>query len=58
MRKQGLVSVARGLTHFCLSPEVGRRLEPLGNVRMQIAEAPRLEEVLALIDATAAQLQR
>ena len=31
MRKQGLATVARGLTHFCLSPEVARRLEPLGN---------------------------
>ena len=57
MRKQGLAGVARGLTHFCLSPEVGRRLEPLGKLRMQIAEVPRLEEVLALIDAAAAQLQ-
>ena len=56
MRKQGLASVARGLTHFCLSPEVARRLEPPGTLRTQIAEAPRLEEVLALVDAVAAQL--
>ena len=55
MRKQGLATVARGLTHFCLSPAVARRLELLGNLRMQIAEAPRLEAALALIDAAAAQ---
>jgi len=57
MRKQGLATVAHGLAHFCLSAEVARRLEPLGKVRTQIAEAPRLEEVLALIDAVAAQLE-
>ncbi|HEU4380534.1 MAG TPA: uroporphyrinogen-III synthase [Hyphomicrobiaceae bacterium] len=57
MRRQGLASVARGLVHFCLSREVARRLEALGKVRMQIAEAPRLEEVLALVDAVAPQSQ-
>ena len=57
MRKQGLATVARGLTHFCLSPAVARRLEPLGPLRTQVAEAPRLEVVLALIDAAAAQSQ-
>jgi hypothetical protein len=41
--------------HFCLSQAVARRLQPLGLVRTEIAEAPRLEEVLALIDETAAQ---
>jgi uroporphyrinogen-III synthase len=56
MRKQGLATVARALTHFCLSPAVARRLEPLGALRTQVAEAPQLEEVLALIDAAAAQL--
>jgi uroporphyrinogen-III synthase len=55
MRKQGLASVARGLVHFCLSQAVARRLQPLGAVRTEIAEAPRLEEVLALIDAAAAK---
>lgn len=56
MRKQGLASVARGLTHFCLSEAVAKRLEPLGAVRALIADAPRLEEVLAQIDAAAARL--
>jgi uroporphyrinogen-III synthase len=55
MRKQGLASVARGLMHFCLSPAVARRIEPLGTVRVQIADTPRLQEVLALIDAAAPQ---
>jgi uroporphyrinogen-III synthase len=56
MRKQGLAAVARALVHFCLSQAIARRLEPLGAVKTEIAEAPRLEEVLALIDATAAKL--
>ena len=55
MRKQGLASVARGLVHFCLSEAIARRLQPLGAVRSEIADAPRLEEVLALIDAAAAK---
>jgi uroporphyrinogen-III synthase len=58
MRKQGLTSVARRLTHFCLSDAIARRLGPLGDVRSEIAETPRLEEVLALIDAAAARLAR
>jgi uroporphyrinogen-III synthase len=55
MKKHGLASVARRLTHFCLSDAIARRLEPLGAVPMETAEAPRLEEVLALIDAAAAR---
>jgi uroporphyrinogen-III synthase len=55
MHKHGLTSVARRLTHFCLSDAIARRLQPLGAVPTEIAEAPRLEEVLALIDATAAK---
>lgn len=54
MRKHGLVSIARGLPHFCLSEAVARRLEPLGGVQALVAEAPRLEEVLALVEAAAA----
>jgi uroporphyrinogen-III synthase len=55
MAKHGLVAVARRLTHFCLSEAVARRLRPLGAVKCEVADAPRLEEVLALIDETAAQ---
>lgn len=57
IRKHGLAAAIRGLPHFCLSAAVARRLEPLGTVPTPIAEAPRLEEVLALIDETAAQLE-
>ncbi len=55
VRKQGLTSVARSLVHFCLSEPIARRLEPLGTVRTETAEEPRLEELLALIDGVAAR---
>ena len=55
IRRHGLTSAARGLTHFCLSQAVARRLQPLGAVGIEVAAAPRLEEVLALIEAAAAQ---
>lgn len=57
VRKHGLAATIRPLPHFCLSAAVARRLQPLGAVRVEISEAPRLEELLALIDETAAQLQ-
>jgi uroporphyrinogen-III synthase len=50
IRKHGLTAAVGGLPHFCLSAAVARRLAPLGGVGTRIAEAPRLEEVLALID--------
>ena len=53
VRKAGLVAQVRELPHFCLSPAVARRLEPLGEVDTRVAEAPRLEDVLALIDEAA-----
>jgi uroporphyrinogen-III synthase len=55
IRKHGLSATIRPLPHFCLSQAVARRLQPLGSVRMEIADAPRLEELLALIEETAAQ---
>lgn len=57
VRKHGLGAAIRPLPHFCLSPAVARRLQLLGTLRTEIAEAPRLEELLALIDETAAQLE-
>jgi uroporphyrinogen-III synthase len=57
IRRHGLGSVARGLVHFCLSEAVAKRLQPLGSVKAEVAAAPRLEEVLALIEAAAAQSQ-
>jgi uroporphyrinogen-III synthase len=57
VRKHGLMGAVRSLPHFCLSAAVARRLEPLGPVPTRVAEAPRLEEVLALVDDSAAQLK-
>lgn len=57
VRKHHLAATVRPLPHFCLSTAVARRLEPLGAVHTEIAEAPRLEVLLALIDETAAQLE-
>jgi uroporphyrinogen-III synthase len=54
--KQGLGAAIRFMPHFCLSAAVARRLEPLGAIRTIVAEAPRLEVLLAQIDETAAQL--
>lgn len=56
--KHGLAPLVRRLTHFCLSPAVAQRLQPLGAVPVEVAAAPRLEEILALIDAVAAQSER
>jgi uroporphyrinogen-III synthase len=56
MRKQGLVSIARRLHHFCVSQATSEQLMQLGAVPVAIAARPRLEEVLALIDDAAARL--
>jgi uroporphyrinogen-III synthase len=55
MRKHGLIKASRGLIHFCFSQAVVRRLESLGPVRSEVAQAPRQEDLLALIAAAAAQ---
>jgi uroporphyrinogen-III synthase len=55
MAKHGLTAIARELVHFCLSEAVASQLAPLGRATIEIAEAPQIEEVLALIEATAAQ---
>ena len=55
IKKHSLGAAARELTHFCLSEAVAKRLEPLGPLKSEIAQAPRLEEVLALIEQAAAQ---
>jgi uroporphyrinogen-III synthase len=54
--RHGLTAVVRELPHFCLSDAVARQLRPLGTISILTAAAPRLDEVLALIDAAAAQL--
>jgi uroporphyrinogen-III synthase len=53
--RHGLTAAVRTLPHFCLSEAIARRLEPLGPVSTRIAVAPRLEELLALIDESTAQ---
>lgn len=53
VRKAGLTAQVRELPHFCLSPAIARRLGSLGEVDTRVAEAPRLEDVLALIDKAA-----
>jgi len=55
IRKHHLAAAVRTVLHFCLSRAVVRRLEPLGDVPARVAEAPRLEDLLALIDAAAAE---
>lgn len=57
VRKHGLAATIRPVPHFCLSAAVARRLEPLGDVVKHVADGPRLEEVLALIDDVTAQLE-
>jgi uroporphyrinogen-III synthase len=55
VRRHGLTRAVLRMPHFCLSAAVARRLEPLGPVPTSVADAPALEEVLALIDGSAAQ---
>jgi len=55
VRAHALQANVRPLPHFCLSPAVARRLEPLGQLAVVTAQEPKLEEVLALIDETAAK---
>jgi uroporphyrinogen-III synthase len=53
--RHGLAAAVCTLPHFCLSEAVASRLQPLGPVPIRTAAAPRLEELLALIDESAAQ---
>ncbi len=47
----------REILHLCLSEAVAAHLSPLGDVAIDIAEAPTLEEMLALTDLAAAKLE-
>jgi uroporphyrinogen-III synthase len=49
---------ARRLAHACLSEAVAERLAPLGQIAVEIAAAPTLEEMLALVEWSAAQSDR
>jgi len=53
--RHGLTATVRALPHFCLSDAIAQRLQPLGPVPTRVAEAPRLEELLALIEDSTAQ---
>lgn len=55
VRKHGLTAPVADIAHFCLSEAVAAPLAALGVVHTEIAAAPRLEELLALIETAAAQ---
>ena len=52
---RGLAAKVRAMPHLCLSEAVARRLSPLGDIAIEIADEPTLEEMLALIDGAAAK---
>jgi uroporphyrinogen-III synthase len=47
----GLLAPARGLIHYCLSPNVARSLDPLilDGDQIRVASAPELESLLSLV---------
>lgn len=49
VKKHAIEDAARGLRHLCLSPAVARRLAPLKPMRVDAAESPTLDEMLALV---------
>lgn len=51
----GLGDPVREIVHLCLSEAVAERLSPLGELSVEVAEAPTLEEMLALVDLAAAK---
>jgi uroporphyrinogen-III synthase len=54
VRARDLASVSRSVLHLCLSPAVAAALAPLGRVPVAVAKEPNLDEMLAAIDAAAA----
>ncbi len=51
-----LGDIVRELPHLCLSSGIASRLKGLGAIPVEVAEQPTLEEMLALVDLTAAQV--
>jgi uroporphyrinogen-III synthase len=49
VRRHGIEASASRLLHVCLSPAIARRLAPLGALRIETADRPSLEDLLALI---------
>lgn len=56
VERHALKKSVRRIVHLCLSDSVASRLKPLGNVPVDVAESPSLEEMLALVDLAAAKL--
>ena len=56
LRQHDLVEAAHNLTHFCISEPTADRLSGLGQLKVEIAQAPNLKEVLALTARAAPQL--
>ncbi len=54
--KHGLEDAAREMVHLCLSEAVAEPLKALGELDVDVAGRPSLEEMLALVEATAARL--
>ena len=53
--KHRLEVAVRRIAHLCVSDSVANRLTSLGNIPVEVAEAPTIEEMLALVDLAAAQ---
>lgn len=56
--KHELAGAAGSMVHLCLSDAVASRLAGLGSIPIEIAEAPSLQEMLALTDLAHAQSGR
>ena len=57
MTKYGLKDMCRQMVHLCLSEQVALRLKPLGDIPVEVAAEPTIEEMLALADLAAAKLE-
>jgi uroporphyrinogen-III synthase len=53
--RHDLVGALRRVWHLCISDAVAARLAPLGATQVDVARRPTLEEMLALVDRTAAR---
>lgn len=50
----GLAVACREIVHLCLSDGIAARLAPLGQLPVEVADGPTLEDALALVDRVAA----
>lgn len=55
IQRHDLVASVSQIAHLCLSEAVARRLQPLGQLEIDVADQPNLEEMLALVDLAAAK---